>query len=110
MMPSCGVRDDVVMRLTQSVTRSLDALAPDERDEGARTLALYYAASIDDDPTQLDALGPKLLAALDALGMTPRARAAATKGATSVGTNPLDQLRERRTRRDRAEAMDSPAS
>jgi len=46
-------------------------------------------------------LGPKLLATLDALGLTPRARAALTKGAgTGVQRDgsPLDELRARRHR------------
>jgi len=44
-------------------------------------------------------LGPKLLAALAALGLTPAARKAATKGSTDGGAgttpvNPLDGLRD----------------
>jgi hypothetical protein len=46
-------------------------------------------------------LGPKLLAALTELGLTPRARAAATEGVKPSGqpTSALDQLAERRRSR-----------
>lgn len=47
-------------------------------------------------------LGPKLLAVLDALGLTPKARAATKQtpaGAAPRPANPLDQLRARRAQR-----------
>ena len=47
-------------------------------------------------------LGPKLLAALDALLLSPRARAAAQKGmkqSGKPGASRLDELRERRARK-----------
>lgn len=94
------------MSLSESVSSSLDALAPDARDDAARFLARYYAATIDDNPDQLEQLGPKLLVTLEALGLTPRARSAATQGAPSAGTNPLDQLRDRRARRDSGSVVD----
>ena len=56
-------------------------------------------------------LGPKLLAALSALRLTPAARIAAAQtrqGAASDGPAPLDQLRARRARRNRAQDLDSP--
>lgn len=87
------------MSLRESVTNSLQALETDDRDGAARDLATLYAAEIDADPDQLEALGPKLLTALEALGMTPRARSAATKGAAGAAVNPLDQLQQRRAGR-----------
>ena len=87
------------MSLEQSVTESLEALEPDARDGAARDLAVTYARELDTSPELLAELGPKLLAALDALGMTPRARAAATKGTPGTARNPLDELRARRAGR-----------
>jgi hypothetical protein len=59
-------------------------------DHAAATLAQTYATAIDDaDNPQhaLDQLGPKLLAVLEQLGATPKARAQIMKG-TSSGENP----------------------
>lgn len=57
-------------------------------------------------------LGPKLLAALDALGMSPRARAALQKGAKN-GDRPapsrLDELRAARARKNAAPTADAAA-
>lgn len=87
------------MSLHSSVTASLEALDVDARDDGARTLALAYAEQIDAAPEMLEPLGPKLLAALESLGLTPKARATATKGGPGAAANPLDQLRARREER-----------
>jgi hypothetical protein len=43
--------------------------------------------------------GPKYLAALESLGMTPRARRALVREANGAPDSPLDQLRERRRQR-----------
>jgi len=58
----------------------------------------------------LGLLGPKLLAALEALELSPRARAAVVKGGTrGHSTSPLDQLRARRAARlDDATTVDAP--
>jgi hypothetical protein len=60
--------------------------------------------------TVLASLGPKLLAALESLGMTPRARSAVLlRGVTRDGDtpSPLDQLRARRASRvDDPETVD----
>jgi hypothetical protein len=90
------------MSLVESVSASLAALEVDERDAGARELAMSYATLIDaaTDPWDvMERLGPKLHVTLESLGLTPRARTAATKGAPSVSSNPLDELRGRRARR-----------
>lgn len=70
-------------------------LAPE--DVAAARLARRYAAAIDDgNPDTLDALGPKLLTALESLGATPRARAAIRKGAAGAGHGKLAALRAAR--------------
>lgn len=87
------------MSLFQSVERSLNSATLLPADEGVRELALTYAKSIDEGG-DLDKLGARLLAALDALGLTPRARAAILKGANDERpdghVSPLDELRKRR--------------
>lgn len=55
-------------------------------------------------------LGPKLLAALDALGLTPRARKAVTPGAQQPSTNPVNELAAARARLGYPEAVDAAAS
>jgi hypothetical protein len=57
-------------------------------------------------------LGPKLLAALEALELSPRARAAIVKvGAHGRGPTPLDQLRQRRAARvDDTSTVDTAAT
>jgi hypothetical protein len=87
------------MSLVSTVTEALGALEPDARDGATRALALLYAEQIDADPVTLEVLGPKLLSTLEALGMSPRARASATKGPPGATRNPLDELRERRAQR-----------
>jgi hypothetical protein len=56
-------------------------------------------------------LGPKLLAALESLQMSPRARSAVQKGSTGdqPSANPLDQLAERRAGRSRPAGVDAAA-
>lgn len=82
----------------------------DERDEGVMAVAGYIAGLIDDgmDPVKLT---PLLLQALDALQLTPRARARGKGVSSAAGpvANPLDELRERRARRQRPATVD-PAS
>lgn len=81
-------------------------------DRGAAQLALAYARQIDGGG-DLDKLGPQLLAVLDALLLTPKARAALVKGAKDERPpqSPLDELRKRRAARQRDTApVDTPAS
>ncbi|GLI00316.1 hypothetical protein Pa4123_55920 [Phytohabitans aurantiacus] len=80
------------------------------KDQAAAELALTYARAIDAGG-DLTRLGPQLLTALEALMLTPRARAAALKvvggdsstpaaaPAAPAPGNPLDELRQRRTAR-----------
>jgi hypothetical protein len=97
------------MALHHAVEAAIGELELSGSDKGAVELALTYAREIDTGVDQLEALGPKLLTTLEALGATPRARAALLKGGqrdSSTGS-PLDQLRDRRARR--AAAMDTAA-
>lgn len=57
-------------------------------------------------------LGPKLLATLDALGLTPKARSAVSKGVSDdkPAANPLDELANARARKGRAESLDASAT
>jgi hypothetical protein len=82
--------------LLPTVQHTIANLTLRPEDSAAATLAERYAASIDADPEQLKDLGPRLLATLEALGATPHARAAVSKGGATGGTTKLDQLREAR--------------
>jgi hypothetical protein len=107
-------------RLRTAVQAALDVRDDrDPRDLGAEQLALRYAALVDEAKGTADEvkvagdLGPKLLAALAALGLTPAARQEAVKGGPS-GTehrSPLDELRARRAaRQHNAKAVDTATS
>jgi len=85
--------------LAPAVERTLGELKLGTVDDAAATLAQRYAAAIDDDEEgdALEALGPKLLAALTALQATPAARARVkVGGGANAGPNRLQQLREAR--------------
>jgi hypothetical protein len=97
--------------LEQVVRESLAATDSNESvDAAAAELALTYAQQIDEG-ADLSKLGPALLACLDALLMSPRARAAAKKAVTTSepAANPLDQLAAARSRRGRTPAVDAAA-
>lgn len=91
-----------------------------DSDRAAVALARVYADAIDagDDGAVKD-LGPKLLAVLDALGMTPLARSTikrGTSGGPSTGPDGETELqrrrrakRERRSREHHAADMDPAA-
>ena len=84
-------------------------------DAAAVALAKVYAGALDDadDSEDLARAGRLLLPVLNALGMTPSARGAITKGASSEDapvTSRLDELRaRRRSRADRAATVDASA-
>lgn len=81
------------------------AAAVEGVDLAAVELAATYGAAIDDGG-DVDKVGPLLLAALESLLMTPKARASTAKGGDrDRSSNPLDQLRARRA----ARVNDSPA-
>ena len=83
--------------LTPSVRDALAALGVTPVDRAAADLALVYAAAIDAG-ANIARLGPALLVCLESLGMTPRGRRSAVRGAVKGGANPLDELRQRRRR------------
>jgi hypothetical protein len=90
----------------RSVQELIDLQADDEdvRDAIRRLRAKLEAQVVTSD------LGPKLLAALTALGMTGAAAAAALKGGAPVAAHPaLDELRQRRARLFDPPAVDSSA-
>lgn len=92
--------------LTQ-VNEALAAQPVDPRDVAAAELARTIAGDIDAGG-DLTKLGPALLAVLDALGLTPRARKAVkSDGQQPAGT--LDQLAAARARKGRAETVDAAA-
>lgn len=92
------------MTMHDAVQRALDAEPCGERDKAVAALALLYADEIDAcEEGALKDVGPKLLQALEALQMSPRARAIAKKGAAADGParqSKMDELRERRARKN----------
>ena len=89
--------------ISRAVTSALkDAQLP-PRDAAGVALVKRYAAILDtygDDPAMVGDLGPKLLAALTALGLTAAGRAAkgGSSGVAAVAGK-LDELRARREKR-----------
>lgn len=76
------------------------AAAVEGVDLAAVELAATYGAAIDSGDS-IDKVGPLLLAALESLLMTPKARASTAKGGADASgiSNPLDELRARRSAR-----------
>lgn len=98
--------------LSDAVTAALGDLEIVPKDGGTVRLALVYAEAIDADPAQLSKLGPGLLSVLEALAMTPKARASILgKGVKDAPPRSrLDELRERRRARvDGTAAVDPTA-
>ncbi len=69
----------------EQVAQELDAVRPE--DEGTAAVVARLKAKVDAQQVAAD-LGPKLLAALAALGMSPQSRAATTKGGVPGAGNP----------------------
>lgn len=86
------------MSLAASVQAAVEHVT-DPRDAGTVQLALTYAERVDHGG-ELEKLGPALLAALEALQLSPRSRKAAMTGAKPA--NALDQLADRRAGKGRA--------
>lgn len=93
------IRGVTVGELAASVRLALADVTLRPCDTAAADLALHYAEEIDTGTAELVKLGPALLACLESLGMTPRARKATKEAAGEPPASPLDQLRERRARR-----------
>lgn len=88
--------------MTRAVAAALRDAPLLPQDAAGKALVRRYAAAIDaaDDLEVLSDLGPKLLAALSALGLTPAGRG--VKGGAQGGgrvASKLDELRARRERR-----------
>jgi hypothetical protein len=79
--------------LAESVSVAMASVVIELQDSAVADLALKYAEQIDMGG-DLSKLGPPLLAALEALRMSPRARAAAMKGDKPRG-NPIQSLRDK---------------
>lgn len=94
--------------LTQVIEDALAAGQLEPRDAAAAELAREYARAIDQG-ADLSKVGPALLAALDALGLTPRARKAVKSDGQQPAGNPLDQLAAARARKSRAPDLDAAA-
>jgi hypothetical protein len=92
----------VPVTVEAALTRSLTAMVVLPEDEAARELAYRYARTIDANPDDAVKVGPLLLAVLDALGMTPKARAATVKPGAPATASKLDELRAARERKVRA--------
>jgi len=106
------------MTIRNRVDEALKAVELQPSDGATVELARRYADAIDEaerkaedpeyeGPDGLKEYGPKLLQALDALGLTPKARRTAAAGGRKPegGTrgavrNPVDEIRERRERRN----------
>lgn len=73
------------------------AAASEDRNADKHSRAILLALS---HQTAASDLGPKLLAAMEALQLTPRARKAASPAdARNGAANPIDELRDKRRRR-----------
>lgn len=118
-------RDQATVALAVSYARLIDDAAPDKK----YAAALRWLARVPiEDPAQeqlreiimvaLSAhtvasdLGPKLLAALEALILSPRARAAAKKAVLDAkpAASPLDELAARRAGLSNPSALDTSAT
>lgn len=92
--------------------KALDALervAAASDDDGAAEMLRTISTALAEHSVASD-LGPKLLAALTALGLTLAGRPAVKGGGPVVGTPKRDELKERRrARADRAAAVHSAA-
>jgi hypothetical protein len=98
------------MTMRQAVDAALEAAPPAEADKAAAELARKYADEIDAaDEGEFTKLGSGLLACLEALQMTPRARALARKDGNKDDKptgNKLDELRAARARKNGTALVD----
>lgn len=104
-----GLIDDAAPHAKYAKAIAWLALVADPEDPRAGEHVHTITAALSAHSVASD-LGPKLLAALDALLLTPRARDAAKKAVTDAKpANPLDQLAAARARKGRAETLDPAA-
>jgi hypothetical protein len=92
--------------MLRAVIKSLRAADLAPKDEALAGLLRLYARRIDEDDARMEKLGPHVLAILDSLLLTPKARAALVKGVTDARgqepANPIDELRAKRDARKNA--------
>jgi hypothetical protein len=95
-----------------ALAKALDTVAPHIPADPATADAWRKITAALAEHSAASDLGPKLLAALDALLLTPRARAAAKKAVTGdqPSANPLDQLATARARKGRTEDLHTTAT
>lgn len=117
-------RDAATAELALTYARLIDNAAPaakyrkalawlariDSDDEKADEYAALIATALAEHTVASD-LGPKLLAVMESLEMSPRARTAAKKGSAhdQPSANPLDQLAAARARKGRPADRDTAA-
>lgn len=90
-------------------TGGFDPAVVDHKDIATATLAVTYAQALDTDPKALNLLGPKLLAVLTEMLLTPKARAAVMKEVPSEDTtNPLDEIKNRQAERNSVRVDPTP--
>jgi hypothetical protein len=122
MIPLRGTGTIILVTMVQRVEQALRAVPLGDEDAATKALALHYARDIDGGPScehcdrpggagDLAKLGPALLACLESLGLSPRARTALKKGATDgkPRDSKLDQLAAARARKARAANLDAAA-
>ena len=88
-------------KVSLALARALKTLPLQPEDAAAVELARVYARELDKREDLVTVYGRGFRETLETLGMTPKARAAITKGdrpATPKST-PMDELRQRRERR-----------
>lgn len=92
-------------KLLSTVAAGLD---PDDEEANE---ALEKVAAVLTEHSVASDIGPKLLAALTALGLTPAGRGGAKDGGgNEPARTSLDELRERRARKSRAANLDATAT
>lgn len=102
------------MGILEALSDALTVAHYDKRDEATIALAAKLAQEIDaaSEPRVIGDLATRLLAVLNALGLTPMARIAVAKGvsadvAVPNAQNTLDELRARRQRPNGTEDLHS---
>jgi hypothetical protein len=86
--------------ISPALAKALDDAPLLPRDAAAVAVVRRYAALIDGgDDEALNAIGPKLMRALESLGMTPAGRGAKGGAGVPATASKLDELRARRDRR-----------
>lgn len=88
-------------RVELALGRSVRATTVAPESAATVELAKQYARAIDEEAYPLWRIGPRFLETLDALGLTPRAKAALLKGQSlpAPPADPIDELRRQRERR-----------